>query len=68
MPRSQLNEVLDAELGTLWSSKLLSFDYEPVAAASIGQVIDLHFFFGVTVIIRIYCTIGLFFKKFSSIL
>ncbi|PKU66495.1 putative aarF domain-containing protein kinase [Dendrobium catenatum] len=38
MPRSQLNEVLDAELGTAWSSKLLSFDYEPVAAASIGQV------------------------------
>ncbi|XP_020588995.1 protein ABC transporter 1, mitochondrial [Phalaenopsis equestris] len=38
MPRSQLNEVLDAELGTLWSTKLLSFDYEPVAAASIGQV------------------------------
>ncbi|KAL0903236.1 hypothetical protein M5K25_027597 [Dendrobium thyrsiflorum] len=38
MPRSQLNEVLDAELGTFWSSKLLSFDYEPVAAASIGQV------------------------------
>ncbi|XVE73562.1 hypothetical protein DITRI_Ditri11bG0128800 [Diplodiscus trichospermus] len=38
MPRSQLNQVLDAELGSNWSSKLTSFDYEPMAAASIGQV------------------------------
>ncbi|XVF72864.1 hypothetical protein PTKIN_Ptkin12aG0154900 [Pterospermum kingtungense] len=38
MPRSQLNQVLDAELGSDWSSKLTSFDYEPMAAASIGQV------------------------------
>ncbi|CAA0393064.1 Protein ABC transporter 1 [Arabidopsis thaliana] len=38
MPRSQLNPVLDAELGSNWQSKLTSFDYEPLAAASIGQV------------------------------
>ncbi|XP_050946496.1 protein ABC transporter 1, mitochondrial isoform X3 [Cucumis melo] len=38
MPRSQLNQVLKAELGQDWSSKLISFDYEPMAAASIGQV------------------------------
>ncbi|XP_058076614.1 protein ABC transporter 1, mitochondrial [Magnolia sinica] len=38
MPRSQLNQVLDTELGPEWSSKLKSFDYEPLAAASIGQV------------------------------
>ncbi|PKI68671.1 hypothetical protein CRG98_010951 [Punica granatum] len=38
MPRKQLNQVLDAELGPDWSSKLTSFDYEPMAAASIGQV------------------------------
>ncbi|KAG7032443.1 Protein ABC transporter 1, mitochondrial [Cucurbita argyrosperma subsp. argyrosperma] len=38
MPRSQLNKVLNAELGQDWSSKLISFDYEPMAAASIGQV------------------------------
>ncbi|PPD81020.1 hypothetical protein GOBAR_DD22046 [Gossypium barbadense] len=38
MPRSQLNQVLDAELGPGWSTKLTSFDYEPLAAASIGQV------------------------------
>ena len=38
MPRKQLNAVLDAELGQGWSSTLRSFDYEPLAAASIGQV------------------------------
>ncbi|KAM3323567.1 protein ABC transporter 1, mitochondrial [Capsicum chacoense] len=38
MPRSQLNLVLSSELGHDWSSKLKSFDYEPIAAASIGQV------------------------------
>ncbi|CAN0885113.1 Protein ABC transporter 1, mitochondrial [Linum grandiflorum] len=38
MPRKQLNQVLDAELGRDWSAKLTSFDYEPLAAASIGQV------------------------------
>ncbi|CAN6469605.1 unnamed protein product [Victoria cruziana] len=38
MPRSQLNRVLDCELGSDWSRKLRSFDYEPMAAASIGQV------------------------------
>jgi hypothetical protein len=38
MPKSQLNQVLNAELGPGWSSKLHSFDYEPLAAASIGQV------------------------------
>jgi len=44
MPKSQLNEVLDAELGPGWSSKLISFDYEPIAAASIGQVFLCCFF------------------------
>ncbi|XP_050236881.1 protein ABC transporter 1, mitochondrial [Mercurialis annua] len=38
MPRKQLNQVLDAELGSDWTTKLTSFDYEPIAAASIGQV------------------------------
>ncbi|XP_020226159.1 protein ABC transporter 1, mitochondrial [Cajanus cajan] len=38
MPKNQLNQVLNAELGPGWSSKLISFDYEPIAAASIGQV------------------------------
>ena len=41
MPRSQLNQVLDAELGPNWSSKLINFDYEPMAAASIGQVMQV---------------------------
>lgn len=43
MPRSQLNPVLDAELGPNWQSKLASFDYEPLAAASIGQVQPLTY-------------------------
>uniref|UniRef100_A0A803NQ41 ABC1 atypical kinase-like domain-containing protein n=1 Tax=Cannabis sativa TaxID=3483 RepID=A0A803NQ41_CANSA len=38
MPKNQLSQVLDAELGSQWSSKLKSFDFEPMAAASIGQV------------------------------
>ncbi|CAA0830613.1 ABC transporter 1 [Striga hermonthica] len=38
MPRNQLNQVMDTELGSSWSSKLMRFDYEPMAAASIGQV------------------------------
>ena len=38
MPRSQLDQVLDAELGPDWSSKLISFNYDPIASASIGQV------------------------------
>ncbi|WOL20699.1 protein ABC transporter 1, mitochondrial [Canna indica] len=38
MPSKQLNDVLDSELGPDWKSKLRSFDYEPIAAASIGQV------------------------------
>lgn len=44
MPKNQLNQVLDAELGSDWSSKLTSFDYEPLAAASIGQVMKLSLF------------------------
>lgn len=43
MPRSQLNRVLDSELGSDWSTKLTSFDYEPIAAASIGQVMQLNY-------------------------
>ncbi|CAM6091660.1 unnamed protein product [Calypogeia fissa] len=38
MPRTQLNNVLDKELGPGWGERLGSFDYEPIAAASIGQV------------------------------
>lgn len=44
MPKNQLNQVLNAELGSDWSSKLTSFDYEPMASASIGQVMNLSLF------------------------
>jgi predicted unusual protein kinase regulating ubiquinone biosynthesis (AarF/ABC1/UbiB family) len=38
MPRRQLEATLRAELGDEWASKLAHFDFEPCAAASIGQV------------------------------
>ena len=38
MPRKQLEKVLVAELGDLWRQKVADFEYEPLAAASIGQV------------------------------
>ena len=38
MPRSQLEGVLSEELGSDWRSLMAEFDYEPKAAASIGQV------------------------------
>jgi hypothetical protein len=38
MPRSQLEGVLAEELGSDWRSLMAEFDYEPKAAASIGQV------------------------------
>lgn len=41
MPGSQLNQVLGAELGPNWLSKLINFDYKPMAAASIGQVMQV---------------------------
>ena len=38
MPRSQLEKVLSSAWGAGWASKFESFDYHPIAAASIGQV------------------------------
>ncbi|MGD2127929.1 MAG: AarF/ABC1/UbiB kinase family protein [Lysobacterales bacterium] len=38
MPRRQLRGVLGREYGKGWEARFESFDYEPVAAASIGQV------------------------------
>jgi predicted unusual protein kinase regulating ubiquinone biosynthesis (AarF/ABC1/UbiB family) len=38
MPRSQLRGVLGREYGKGWEARFESFDYEPIAAASIGQV------------------------------
>ncbi|GLI68746.1 hypothetical protein VaNZ11_013238 [Volvox africanus] len=38
MPRSQLERVLVSELGPDWHKQLREFDWEPRAAASIGQV------------------------------
>uniref|UniRef100_A0A7S0VAZ4 ABC1 atypical kinase-like domain-containing protein n=1 Tax=Polytomella parva TaxID=51329 RepID=A0A7S0VAZ4_9CHLO len=38
MPRSQLRQVLEEELGVGWEGRLQSFEWDPIAAASIGQV------------------------------
>ena len=38
MPRSQVRGVLGREYGKGWEERFESFDYEPAAAASIGQV------------------------------
>jgi predicted unusual protein kinase regulating ubiquinone biosynthesis (AarF/ABC1/UbiB family) len=38
MPRSQVRGVLGREYGKGWEARFESFDYEPAAAASIGQV------------------------------
>ncbi|KAK4533835.1 hypothetical protein CCYA_CCYA19G4717 [Cyanidiococcus yangmingshanensis] len=38
MPRRQLERVLRSEWGSNWPERIHSFEFEPVAAASIGQV------------------------------
>jgi predicted unusual protein kinase regulating ubiquinone biosynthesis (AarF/ABC1/UbiB family) len=38
MPRSQVRGVLGREYGKGWEARFETFDYEPAAAASIGQV------------------------------
>jgi len=38
MPREQLAKMLASEWGDDWPSKFKSFQYQPIAAASIGQV------------------------------
>jgi hypothetical protein len=38
MPKRQLEKVLVGELGPDWAAKLSDFEYDPLAAASIGQV------------------------------
>ena len=38
MPPSQVRRVLGREYGKGWESRLRSFDWDPIAAASIGQV------------------------------
>jgi len=38
MPRHQLLQVLESELGKHWSERIVQFDWNPIAAASIGQV------------------------------
>ncbi|AYO12227.1 AarF/ABC1/UbiB kinase family protein [Vibrio campbellii] len=38
MPAKQLNGVMENALGTNWKTEFLSFNFKPIASASIGQV------------------------------
>lgn len=38
MPAKQLNGVMESSLGTSWKVEFLSFNFKPIASASIGQV------------------------------
>ena len=38
MPRAQLDQVLREQWGEDWPARFMSFQYQPIAAASIGQV------------------------------
>ena len=38
LPAAKVHRVLDAQLGTKWRDRFTSFDDQPVASASIGQV------------------------------
>jgi predicted unusual protein kinase regulating ubiquinone biosynthesis (AarF/ABC1/UbiB family) len=38
MPAKQLNGVMESSLGTSWKAEFLSFNFNPIASASIGQV------------------------------
>lgn len=53
MPRDQLESVLAAELGDNWSTKLKSFNWKPIGAASIGQVHTAELLDGTAVAIKI---------------
>lgn len=38
LPTKQLNQVLESSLGNHWKTEFLSFNFKPIASASIGQV------------------------------
>ncbi|ODS04888.1 Protein ABC1 like protein, mitochondrial [Vibrio scophthalmi] len=38
LPAKQLNQVLENSLGTNWKAEFISFNFKPIASASIGQV------------------------------
>jgi hypothetical protein len=58
MPRSQLEQTLQSELGSEWRSKLADFDYEAMAAASIGQVHAATLHDGRRVAMKIQCELA----------
>ena len=53
MPRQQLERTLTNELGPEWSKRVQSFDWSPIAAASIGQVHRAVLLDGTSVVMKI---------------
>lgn len=53
MPETQLNKVLQSQLGSDWESKFGDFEKVPFAAASIGQVHRAHLLDGTEVAVKI---------------
>ncbi|KAI3437965.1 hypothetical protein D9Q98_000409 [Chlorella vulgaris] len=53
MPRRQLEQVLVAELGPDWQTGVAEFDFQPLAAASIGQVHSAQLHDGRRVVMKI---------------
>lgn len=53
MPKSQLIQCLEKEYGKDWSQKFKSFNLEPIAAASIGQVHEAFLLNGQRVVVKL---------------
>jgi ABC1 atypical kinase-like domain len=53
MPRKQLEQQLENQLGADWQKKFQDFDYVPIAAASIGQVHKAKLLDGTVVAMKI---------------
>ena len=58
MPRSQLEQTLQSELGSDWRSKVADFENEALAAASIGQVHAATLHDGRRVAMKIQCELA----------
>ena len=58
MPRRQLEQALQSELGSNWREKVADFDYEAMAAASIGQVHAATLHDGRRVAMKIQCELA----------
>lgn len=53
MPKSQLIATMESEYGSEWHSKFQEFEYQPRAAASVGQVHRAKIFDGTSVAVKV---------------